>query len=211
MSLKIKKFLLLLVTVISVITTIVAGGDMVLRFCVAPKLGINKNLIPTAKDIVKVTRFATNDQLWKNIENFDKAAAKEVLDVLLELEEDISKEVLAKLEETKSQQGLEILPPSRDSQMPALLPNSVQNPQTEKPQVKPDDTMQDAIDRILQAATKAEIEAGMAILMKVDLEKVKGLQEAGKTEELKKYIRSVLTTAEINKSVSLYNKYKHLL
>ena len=68
-----------------------------------------------------------------------------------------------------------------------------------------------AKERIMNTATQDEISAGAAILAKVNLGKVYQLQSEGKTAELKKYIKSVLTSAEINKALALYAKYKHLL
>ena len=68
-----------------------------------------------------------------------------------------------------------------------------------------------AKERIMSTATQDEISAGAAILAKVNLGKVYQLQSEGKTAELKKYIKSVLTSAEINKALALYAKYKHLL
>ncbi len=224
-SLRFKKFLLSLVTAVSVIVTVIALGDMVLRFYVAPKVGINKDLIPTAKDIVKISKYMTNDQIWKNLENFDKQAAKDVLETLIEVEEEtrLNEETEAEPEqEENALKGLLLYVGGYINQ--TVIPHNIITNPTQNviaPQSKPkeevtqpnskEDAMKDTVDRILAAATKEEIETGMAILMKVDLEKVKTLQEAGKTKELKTYIKSVLTKSEINKSVSLYNKYKHLL
>jgi AbrB family transcriptional regulator (stage V sporulation protein T) len=44
-----------------------------------------------------------------------------------------------------------------------------------------------------------------------DMEKVISLNNQGKKEELKVYIKSVLTSKEISDSLKLYRKYKHLL
>ncbi|MBE7015767.1 MAG: hypothetical protein E7417_02965 [Ruminococcaceae bacterium] len=70
---------------------------------------------------------------------------------------------------------------------------------------------QTAYDRIMAAASKEEIQAGMAIIAKVNMGKVNSLQSSGNTKELKSYIKSVLTSGEISTALRLYRKYKHLL
>lgn len=68
-----------------------------------------------------------------------------------------------------------------------------------------------AYERIMAAATKEDIAVGTAILSKVDMGKINSLRSTGKTKELKKYLKSVLTSSEIKTALRLYKKYSHLL
>lgn len=88
-------------------------------------------------------------------------------------------------------------------------PAPAQQPQIQKSDVPK--KHQTAYDRIMAAASKEEIQAGMAIIAKVNMSKVNSLQAAGKTSELKAYIKSVLSSGEISTALKLYRKYKHLL
>ncbi len=71
--------------------------------------------------------------------------------------------------------------------------------------------MKSAYDRIMAAATKEEIDIGLAIIKKVDISKVTELKNAGNFEKIKEYLKEVLTSEEILTALQLYNKYNHLL
>lgn len=121
---------------------------------------------------------------------------------------------------TKAQQS----PAQIDSQQgtPNEQTNANQDDTTAQPTAAPDKSVlisksdvpakkQSAYDRIMAAASKEEIQTGMAIIAKVNMGKVNSLQAAGKTSELKAYIKSVLSSGEISTALKLYKKYKHLL
>lgn len=144
-------------------------------------------------DIFSFAKYFSDKQFLNNLKNFDKSTAPDVLEALTEIAEE---EALAEEE-------------------PVL--------QTPVPQKKIDETVKatgsvaestgnkSAYDRIMESADKEEIMQGMSIVSKVDIAKINALQKEGKTEELKSYIKSVLTPSEISVSLKLYNKYKHLL
>ena len=72
-----------------------------------------------------------------------------------------------------------------------------------------------AYDRIAAVATSQEMADGLAIISKLDMGYVASLVADGLTpkekEELKTYVYSKLTKAEISRALELYNKYKKYL
>lgn len=207
-NIKLKKALLRAVTVISVIIIIVVGGGtLIMRIYVAPKLGLGSNNIPKGSDVVTFAKYLTDGQVLENLKNFDKQSAKDVLLALLEIDA-----------ENQQVEGSEELWNSSITELMRNVPNAVLKsiPKTakeftEETGIETTERQQSAYERIMAAATPEEIAAGMAILAKVDIAKVSTLQSQKKNKELKEYIRSVLTSQEISKALSLYKKYKHLL
>ena len=103
--------------------------------------------------------------------------------------------------------------PSNDASTTTPSPSAT-NPPTQNVQISKSDVPkkhQTAYDRIMAAASKEEIQVGMAIIAKVNMGKVNSLQASGKNSELKAYIKSVLSSSEISTALRLYRKYKHLL
>ncbi len=158
----------------------------------------------TGKDMVTFAKYLTDGQIFKNIQNFNKESAKEVLSVMEELEAENSENAL-------SLSGVWSKPLVNTTTAMQKAPPAAGKVDEFIKNAELSDKELSAYERIMAAATPEEIRAGMAIIAKVDLEKVNSLQKEGKTVELKKYIKSVLTSAEISKSLSLYKKYKHLL
>ena len=193
----------------------------------------------TEKDILGFAKNFANKQVIENIVNFDKDSAKDLLQTAKEIEaEKPTEEPKAEAESivppkalwsaniTKKTDGIsrksavkkEDWSPKIAAKVDAI-PTPTPKP-TPKPTPAPKATAvpkknevkgATAYERIMNAATKSEISAGMAILAKVNMGKVNQLRSQGKMGELKKYITSVLTSAEISKALQLYGKYKHLL
>lgn len=202
-NIKLKKFLLRAVTVISIIViVVVGGGSLFMRFYLEPRLGVKNS------DVLKMTKYLTDGQLLANLKNFDKQAAKGVLEAMLELDEE--NQSAAVIEESVGDELLNNAIARETKNILKNNPKSAKEFATEKG-VEVTKSQETAYDRIMAAATPEEIAAGMAIIAKVDLAKVSELQKEKTSVPLKKYIKSVLTSAEISKALSLYSKYKHLL
>lgn len=225
-NIRLKKFLLRAVTVISIIVIIaVGGGTLFMRFYIEPKLGMKKG------DMLTMTKYLTDGQMLDNLKNFDKQAAKDVLSTMLEIDADnqTNPEGEPNLEQevwgdTFTEAAQEIQKADNSGKSDVAGKGNVQSgtkktnpaPKTAKEFSKQTGvnvpaSQQSAYDRIMAAASPEEISAGMAILSKVSLSTVSSYQSKGDTVGLKKYIKSVLTSAEISKALSLYSKYKHLL
>lgn len=154
------------------------------------------------KDLLSFAKYFTDRQVIDNVVNFDKDSAKDILEVMQESEEEptptpkVSKNVWNKRITAKV------------DAVPTPTPTPTPQPEKETSKTAEGTT---AKERIMNAASDAEISAGLAILSKISMSKVNELRRAGKTAELKAYIKSVLTQDEINKALSLYKKYNHLL
>lgn len=205
-SIKLKKFFLHLVTAVSVIVIVtVGGGTLLVRFYIEPRLGM------TGSDVVTISKHLADLQTIENLKNFDKQSAKDVLSAMLEIEEESGGE------ETGEQTPEEVWNNNIQSAIPGIsaaaaktVPKSAKEFASENG-VKVTQSQENAYDRIMAAAKTDEISAGMSILSKVDLGKVRRLQKEGSDEALKNYLKQVLTNAEISQALALYNKYKHLL
>ena len=227
-----KKIIITLFSVILSIALVLAiGGVCVYNFVIIPKYnqyinsGEKQGEKLSNKDIITFAKLVTDKQLISNLANLDKQTAKDVLSAMLELEEEIAGEATPEPTQT-SIPFIQFTPASKDqvftqvenSQIIAPTPTPVATP-TPTPftppkipdEIKVSKEQQSAYDRIMAAASKEEIQAGMAIIAKVDISKVNALNSAGKTDEMKKYIKSVLTSSEISTALKLYRKYKHLL
>lgn len=190
----------------------------------------------TNKDIITFAKLVTDKQLITNLANLDKHTAKDVLSAMLELEDEITEEIVPEVEATQSPAPTQapfikkFTPKTKDSVFTQVeivkhvVPTPVPTPKpaptpTPTPFVPPKipeeinvpKEQQTAYDRIMQAASKEEIQTGMAIISKVDLSKVSELNNEKDRAELKKYLKSVLSSSEISTSLKLYRKYKHLL
>lgn len=217
---KAKKILLnILAALIAFILIFAAAGFIFIRFYVMPKYNENAQLENrselTGSDIADFAKYFTNKQLIANLKNFDRSAAKDVLEAMTEIADENPPQQenpsdwdskLTELLRRASENGKNVLsskrtqitqsvPPSETTQIAQNVPSSQQS----------------AYDRIMAAADKDEISAGLAIISKIDVSTINSLQSQGKTEELKAYIREHLSSSEISVSLALYNKYKHLL
>ena len=152
------------------------------------------------------------DQLIENVKNFDGESAKEIFSILEEAEKETedtegeddkasNNEGQVSKEESKEQPKTSSKPQKSNDKKPS----GDQGKSTKKPEGAT------AEARIRSVASADEIADGMAILAKVDMGKVNSLRSSGKTKELKKYITSVLSGAEIRRALQLYSKYAHLL
>lgn len=206
---RVKKMLLSVISlVVAFVVIILIAATLFVRFYVIPKYNSLSNSGElTGRDMVTFARYLTDGQLLKNIKNFNKDAAKEVLSVIEELdgENDGSHENSMSLSGIWSKPLVNTTTAMQKvTPAPEKVDEFIKNAELSQKELS-------AYERIMAAATPEEIRAGMAIIAKVDLAKVNSLQKQNKTVELKKYIKSVLTSAEISKSLSLYKKYKHLL
>lgn len=205
---KIKKFLLSFVTAMSVIITILAVLWMIVfHIYLVPKFGSVKIIVPTGRNVLQLTKYVINGKLVEDIKNFDKETAKDVLSVMLELEEEMGSEgenADKKIEEY-------ILENQGKIDVKKIVPKAEVEKIIEDAGVSVGNKEQRAVNRILEAATKEEINLGMAILSKLDLAKLKKLHAANDKKGISNYLLSKLTRKEINAGVRLYEKYKHLL
>lgn len=205
---KAKKILLnILAALIAFILVFAAAGFIFIRFYVMPKYNENAQLENrselTGSDLADFAKYFTDKQLIANLKNFDRSAAKDVLEAMTEIA----------AENPPQQEN----PSDWDSKLTDLLRRASENgkniPSSETTQIAQNvpSSQQSAYDRIMAAADKDEISAGLAIISKIDVSTINSLQSQGKTEELKAYIREHLSSSEISVSLALYNKYKHLL
>lgn len=205
---KAKKILLnILAALIAFILVFAAAGFIFIRFYVMPKYNENAQLENrselTGSDLADFAKYFTDKQLIANLKNFDRSAAKDVLEAMTEI-----------ADENPPQQEN---PSDWDSKLTGLLRRASENgkniPSSETTQIAQNvpSSQQSAYDRIMAAADKDEISAGLAIISKIDVSTINSLQSQGKTEELKAYIKEHLSSSEISVSLALYNKYKHLL
>lgn len=182
------------------------AGYLLIKLYIIPKY--NAALGETAaqgellseKDLLGFAKYFTDRQVIDNIVNFDKDSAKELLTAMQESEEEPTQTPIASKDAWNKRITAKI----------DAVPTPTPTPQPEKETPKTAEGST-AKERIMNAASDAEISAGLAILSKISISKVNELRRAGKTAELKAYIKSVLTQAEINKALSLYKKYNHLL
>lgn len=221
------------VVFLSIVLVIGISGICVYNFIIIPKYnqlinqGEKEGEKLSNKDIITFAKYLTDKQLITNLVNLDKETAKDVLSAMLELEEEIEIEATPSPEPTPAP-PVRFVPVIKDKVFtqvetshiatpivtPTPAPTPVPTPFVPPKipdEIKVSKEQQSAYDRIMAAASKEEIQAGMRIIAKVDMNKVNNLNKAGKKNELKAYIKSVLTSSEIATSLKLYRKYKHLL
>lgn len=211
------KYILLkiLAAVIAFVLIASISAFVFLHFYIIPKY--NENAIMqnreemTTGDIVDFAKYFTDKQFVNNLKNFDTSTAKDMLNIMVELKEESG-------DNTDS-------PNTWDITLTAPIENLSQNtnpPKTSKPTAPTNqntqkiessipDSKQGAYERIMAAADKKEISAGLSIISKIDISKINSLRSQGKNRELKEYIKNCLSSSEISTALSLYNKYKHLL
>ena len=225
-----KKFIItFLIVILSLVLLLGIAGICVYNFIIIPQYnslisqGAKQGEKLTNRDILTFAKLATDKQFIENIANIDEGTAKDVLGAMLELEEELEPEESAEPSQAPDAQKKpgakdSIFSQVEQSQISAPTPTPAPTPAPtpfkppEIPKgVKVSKQQKTAYDRIMAAASKEEIQAGIAILSKVDMAKVNALNSAGNRKELKKYIKSVLTSSEISTSLKLYRKYKHLL
>ncbi|MDD6214978.1 MAG: hypothetical protein PUB42_07335 [Firmicutes bacterium] len=215
-------FLTLLSVLLAVIILSAVLGYAVFNLYIAPKYrqitaqsGSEHSL--SEKDLLSFAKFLTDKQFIDNLKNFDKESAKIILSTMYDLEAENAEnpgntEADAKVWDeafTADMKPIETpspTPPPKIKTPPADVKKAV-----EAAGYTPSASQKTAYDRITAAASEDEIAAGMAILSKISMSKINKLRAEGKNDELKAYIRSRLSSAEISTSLKLYNKYKHLL
>lgn len=209
---KIKKFLISFVTTVSVIVTVVTLLWMLIfHLYLVPKFGISRSNIPTGKDIVTMAKYVIDGELINNLKNFDKEVAKDVLEMIIEIEEENQKENEEVREDTNLAPTIPTLP---------VKTEKIVKTSTTKNEIKEvidayganiGEKEKAVADRIMAAATKEELNAGVAILSKIDFRKVKQLHDSNNKKAMNEYLKSRLTKEEISVGWGLYKKYKHLL
>ncbi|MDD6736395.1 MAG: hypothetical protein PUE13_08835 [Clostridiales bacterium] len=192
-----------LAAVIAFIIIVAIAGFCYYRFYIMPKYNesvqqSNDNRAElTDEDILTFAKFFSNKQFLDNLKDFDKSTASDILSVLNEIEtENSGSETQNSPESQKTE--------TKQEQIPADVQANISKTAESA-------NKKSAYDRIMAAADKDEIMAGMSIISKIDIAKVNKLQKEGKTTELKTYIKNTLSPSEISTSLNLYNKYKHLL
>lgn len=229
-----KKFILTVLTVIlSLVFVAGIAGLCVYNFVIIPKYnqyintGEKQGEKLSNKDIITFAKLVTDKQLITNLSNLDKQTAKDVLSAMIELEEEIEAEATPTPTSTHApitKPFIQFTPVKKDTVftkveavhkvVPTPVPTPAPTPFT--PPKIPDEIQvskeqQTAYDRIMAAASKEEIQTGMAIIAKVNMSTVNAYNSSGDTAGLKKYIKSVLSSGEISTALKLYKKYKHLL
>lgn len=222
-----KTILAILITLVSIVVLIGATGLAVYNFVIIPKYnqyitsGEKTGEKLSNKDIIIFAKYLTDKQLITNLTTIDADTAKGLLSAMLELGEEAMEEEL--LEESPEPSAMPTPDPLFQSlfssvaeTVPMPTPAPTPSPTPFVPPEIPEDVemtseQKSAYDRIMAAATKEEIQRGLAIISKIDVTKAIDLNNKGKDEELKAYLKSVLTTKEISASIKLYNKYSHLL
>lgn len=144
------------------------------------------------------------------VTNLDGESASSVVDLIETIDEEIS------VESTPAPTSAPIPWVVEDNrniprQTPSPAPHA---PKATLPPQVPKEA-NSAYDRIARAASDKEMSDGAAIIAKLDMGYVASLVAGGLTgkekAELKKYVYSKLTKAEIKRSLELYNKYKKYL
>lgn len=207
------KSILLAVIVFAAVVAI--AGFLIIRFYIVPKYNqvaggesAQHQELKTG-DVIGFAKYLTDKQFIENLKNINRETAKDILVAMTEIESE-NVDFTAEIPKDSSAWDknltgtLERIRTTETTHRPAPAPEIPKS-------IEVTENQQSAYDRIMAAATPDEISTGLAIIAKVDVAKIKKLQSAGKNDELKEYIRSVLTQSEISTSLALYNKYKHLL
>lgn len=154
------------------------------------------------------------------LKNLDKNSAKSVIDVLDTLEEDYPAENQAENTAT----GIETvdgtwrvsdaMPKPTPAPTPAPEPQQPAPAATSAPETT-NKTPKTAYERIAAAATAEDMSDGLKIISKLDMGYISSLTAGGLTAEEKKelraYVKSVLSSAEISRALSLYRAYSQYL
>lgn len=158
------------------------------------------------------------DRLIENVKNFDRESAREILAIMQEAEKEAesSEDGESEASGDDEQAGEDESGEQNQEQSDSKATSKPQKSNDKKPSGEQGKSTKKAEGataeaRIRSVASADEIADGMAILAKVDMGKVNSLRSSGKTKELKKYITSVLSGAEIRRALQLYSKYAHLL
>ena len=149
------------------------------------------------------------------LKNFDKNSAKSVIDVLDTLEEDYPDE-----NQPENTTGIETV--DGTWRVSDAMPKPSSAPASEQPapaatsaQETTNKTPQTAYERIAAAATAEDMSDGLKIISKLDMGYISSLTAGGLTDEEKKelraYVKSVLSSAEISRALSLYRAYSKYL
>lgn len=206
---KFKKIVIRSLAVILIFATAAAAaGYLLIKLYIIPKYNAalgeaaEQGELLSEKDLLSFAKYFTDRQVIDNVVNFDKDSAEDILEVMQESEE----EPMPTPKVSKNAWNNRIT--AKIDAVPTPTPTPTPQTEKETPKTAEGST---AKERIMDAASDEEISVGLAILSKISMSKVNELRRAGKTAELKAYIKSVLTQAEINKALSLYKKYNHLL
>lgn len=215
-------FLTVLSVLLAVIILAAVLGYAVFNLYIAPKYrqitaqAGNEQSI-SEKDLLSFAKYLTDKQFIDNLKNFDKESAKSVLSAMYDLEAENAEnpdnpEADAEVWDDALSADMKPIETPAPTPVPKPIkpPADIKNA-AEAAGIKPSASQKTAYDRITAAASEDEIAAGMAILSKISMSKINELRAAGKNDELKAYIKSRLSSAEISTSLKLYNKYKHLL
>lgn len=152
------------------------------------------------------------------LSGIDRDSAKSMLEVMSELEESVEENNAAAAGELTVDGTWNVSDPVQymvtkpTPVVPVSTPEPIPVPQS--PAVSTT-TPTTAYERIAAVATAEEMAEGLRIISKVDISYVTSLTAGGLTPEekaeLKAYVASRLTGAEISRAMALYNKYSKYL
>lgn len=214
---KIKYILLkILAAVIAFLLVLSIAAFVFLRFYVLPKYnkitenGVREEM--TMGDIADFAKYFTDKQIINNLKNFDASSAKDTLNIMIELNDEVSEDSGDENVWSSSLTSYADNIPQKSATQTNNADHKVPR-KSEIEEIKNNvpSSKQSTYEKIMNAADKNEISAGLAIISKIDMSKINSLRSQGKTAELKEYIKSRLSSSEISTALSLYNKYKHLL
>lgn len=152
------------------------------------------------------------------LKNIDRDSAKSVLEVLDTLDQEYSEAEAPSDNAGSASDPWKVMDRLYvPAQTPAPAPSEPQP--SAQPQKQPSASSgasgSTAYERIAAVATADEISDGLKIISKLDMGYVSSLTAGGLTseekKELKAYVQSVLTSAEISRAMSLYRAYSKYL
>lgn len=224
----------ILSTLLSILLGILAAGVIIciagfflLKFWLIPKYteklaeSGNSELVEIIENNNNLGAFATLGSLLADkdvlnlISNLDRDSATAVLEVLDTLDKEYAEQgAIVSTDDTW--QVPDYIPPlvSKPQQSTSSLatPTPEPQPNSSEPVTPSGDT---AYDRISSVASAQDMADGLKIIAKLDMGYVSSLVSGGLTSseksELKAYVTSVLSGAEISRALSLYRQYSKYL
>lgn len=184
-----------LFTVLAVIAVILSAGAITtVKFAlpyvsqiISEKLGEDVEIDIKAKDAAQIGKLFTDKGFRDFVSGFNAAQAKDLVGFMDDLNSEVNPEPTSE--------------PTQES-VNTEAPAPVATPSTAK-------------ERIYANASSQDIADGTNILAKIDMGYVSSLTSGGLTAEekaeLKTYVKSVLSSAEISRALELYNQYSKYL
>ncbi len=212
-----KGILKILLGLVAAVLVLAISAVLAMRFVILPK--ISQRLAEQGRgELAQIVDQNNNLGAFAMLGSF--LSDRGVIDFLTHLDRESALSVIDLLNTIESEQA-ELLSPST-TDTPWQVDEQLSLPQSSpKPTASPTPTpeaendAESAYERITAAATEKDMSDGLAIIAKLDMAYVASLVANGLTPsekaELKSYVYSKLTKAEISRSLQLYNKYKKYL